>query len=335
MGYFASGYLRLHQLTGQQDFLDKATFCLNYLQENSSDGFSGQAWGNAFDYQSRGMYLPKGVPTVVWTSFIGYAFVDAYELLAKQTYLDTARSACEFILRDLGKRQVTGNSLCISYIPQEQVDIHNANMLAASLLARVFQYTGEPELIEVARKAVKYTVDHQRADGSWYYGEGLRWRWVDGYHTGFVLDGLYWYIKESHDDEYGTRLMDGMDYYRGHLFEGFIPRHYSSHTYPIDIQAVAQAIQTFALIPEKYQGDPAWSEQIALWAHRHMQDPSGCFHFRKHLLMTNKTPFLHWGQSTMLAAIAQLLLRKQAAAKRGTASIETDEAEGERASLAG
>jgi rhamnogalacturonyl hydrolase YesR len=310
MGYFASGYLRLYQLTGRQDCLDKATFCLSDLQENYSQGYAGYAWGNAFDYQSRGNYLPKGVPTVVWTSFIGYAFVDAYDLLSDQTYLDVARSACEFILRDLGTRQVTDRSVCISYVPRDRLEIHNANMLAASLLARVYQHTGEPELVEVARQAVRYTMDHQRADGSWYYGEDLRWRWVDGYHTGFVLDALYWYMQGTGDSQYETHLRRGMDYYRQHLFSGVKPKHYVSQAYPIDIQVVAQAIQTFALVPEMYHGDLAWSEQVARWAIEHMQNPSGYFYFRKHRFMTNKTPCLHWGQSTMLAALALLLRRK-------------------------
>lgn len=320
MGYFASGYLRLHQLTGRQHYLDRATFCLSDLRKNYSQGYAGCAWGNAFDYQSRGNYLPRGIPTVVWTSFIGYAFVDAYKLLSNQAHLDVARSVCDFVLRDLSTRQVTGQSLCISYVPHEHLEIHNSNMLGASLLARVYQHTGEPELIEVARQAVRYTMDHQRADGSWYYGEGLRWRWVDGYHTGFVLDALYWYMQSTGDDQYENHLRRGMDYYRQHLFSGVKPKHYSAHTFPIDIQAVAQAIQTFALIPETYHGDLAWSEQVARWAIEHMQDPSGYFYFRKHRFMTDKTPFLHWGQSTMLAALALLLQRKQAALEQAPAA---------------
>jgi len=320
MGYFASGYLRLYQLTGRQDYLDKAILCLSDLRENYSQGYAGHAWGNAFDYQSRGGYLPQGVPTVVWTSFIGYAFVDAYELLTDPAYLDAARSACEFILRDLEKHQITEQSLCISYLPIQRMEIHNSNMLGASLLARVYRHTDEPELIEIARQAVKYTMDHQRADGSWYYGEGLRWRWVDGYHTGFVLDALYWYTQSSGDNQYETHLRRGMDYYRQYLFSGVKPKHYSTHPYPIDIQVVAQAIQTFALIPETYHGNLDWSEQVARWAIEHMQDPSGYFYFRKHRFMTNKTPCLHWGQSTMLAALALLLQRKRVAAGQAPAA---------------
>lgn len=311
MGYFASGYLSLYQVTREPTYLDKATFCLSELQQNYSEGYAGYAWGNAFDYQSRGNYLPRGVPTVVWTSFIGYAFVDAYELLGDQIYLDVARSACEFILHDLGTRQVTDRSLCISYVPTEQLDIHNSNMLGASLLARVYKHTGESELVNIAKQAVKYTMDHQRENGSWYYGEGLRWHWVDGYHTGFVLDALYWYMRCTGDDQYKEHMRRGMCYYRNQLFDDVKPKHYQEYTYPIDIQSVAQAIQTFALVPEIYQGDIRWSEQVAKWAIEHMQDPSGYFYFRKHRFLMNKTPFLHWGQSTMLAALSLLLTRKK------------------------
>ncbi|MFM8370644.1 MAG: hypothetical protein ACKOBD_18005 [Chloroflexota bacterium] len=310
MGYFASGYLRLYQATCSQSYLKKAIECLTYLQENFSQGYAGYAWGNSFEHQSRGGNFPESLPTIVWTSFIGFSFLDAYELLSDRLYLDVARSSCEFILQDLGRRQVTDRSLCISYVPHQQVDVHNSNMLGASLLARVYQHTKEPKLLEVGSKAVKYTMDCQRADGSWYYGEGVRWHWIDGYHTGFILDALYGYMQATGDEFYKDQLIRGMDYYRNQLSKGIIPKHYSNATYPIDIQAVAQIIQTFSLIPKDLHGDLDWAERIANWAFENMQDASGYFYFRKGRLFTNKTPFLHWGQSTMLAALALLLQRK-------------------------
>jgi hypothetical protein len=244
---------------------------------------------------------------VVWTSFIAQSFVEAYERLGDPAYLEVARGACEFILRGLPRRQVTPRSVCISYVPAQQLEIHNANMLAAALLARVYQHTGEPELAGVARQAVRYTLDHQRADGAWFYGEGLRWRWVDGYHTGFILDSLYWIMRATGDDQYQPALLRGMDFYRRQLFDGPMPKHSSAATYPIDIQAVAQAIQTFALIPAEFRGDTARAEQVAAWAIAHLQAPSGYFYFRRYRWLTSKTVFLHWGQATMLAALSLLL----------------------------
>lgn len=313
MGYCASGYLRLYQATRQVEYLDIAAHCLSHLQCHHSQGYHGYAWGWSFDYQSRGNYLPQGVPSVVWTSFVAHSFVDAFEELGEQKFLDIARSACEFILRDLPRHQFTHDSCCISYVPTLTLEIHNANMLAASVLARVYKHVGESELVDVARQAVRYTLDHQHANGSWYYGEGLRWRWVDGYHTGFVLDSLYWYIKSTGDEQYLDQLVCGMDYYRGSLFQGPVPKHYDYSTYPIDIQSASQAIQTFAFIPEKYHGDPSWAEQVALWTIEHMQDPSGYFYFRKNRMITDRTPFLHWGQATMLAALTLLIPRKRTA----------------------
>jgi hypothetical protein len=122
---------------------------------------------------------------------------------------------------------------------------------------------------------------------------------------------LYSYMKATGDDQYKTHLVRGMDYYREHLADGVIPKHYSNARYPIDIQAVAQIIQTFAFVPSEFHGDVIWADEIARWAIQHMQDSSGYFYFRKGRLFTNETPFLHWGQATMLAALALLLQRKR------------------------
>jgi|SRR5437667_8094764 len=75
MGFLARGFMRLHKTTGDQVWKDKAEFALQWLLENRLPGYSGACWGNHFDYQSRGFYLPKRVPTVVWTSLIGHPAV--------------------------------------------------------------------------------------------------------------------------------------------------------------------------------------------------------------------------------------------------------------------
>jgi hypothetical protein len=311
MGYFASGYLRLFSSTENRVYLEKASSCLSDLRENVSKACSGFAWGWAFDYQSRGHFLRRGVPSIVWTSFIAQAFLDAYEVLGESIYLDVSREVGHAILHDFPRHQIDSRSLCISYIPSVMLEIHNANMLAAAVLAQLYKHTEEKPLLEIARKAVRYTMNHQHRNGSWYYGEGVRWHWVDGYHTGFVLDSLYRYQISTGDLQFEKQLQRGMDFYRQELFDGAIAKHYDNQRFPIDIQSISQAIQTFALIPEAYNGDLFWSEYVALWAIEQMQDPSGFFYFRKGRFTLNKTPFLHWGQSTMLAALAILVQRKR------------------------
>ena len=162
MSYIARGYMRLEEATGDKSYGDKARSALQWLIENQSKGYSGACWGNHFDYQSRGFYLPKGVPTIVWTSHIGHGFLDAYEHFGDEQYLQVAASACQHILRDL-KREPEGDTVCISYIPTGENYIHNANVLGGSLLARTYSYTKNAEkCLSLAKKAMQYTANHQR-----------------------------------------------------------------------------------------------------------------------------------------------------------------------------
>jgi hypothetical protein len=52
------------------------------------------------------------------------------------------------------------------------------------------------------------------------------------------------------------------------------------------------------------------AQTVARWTIANMQDPSGYFYFRKYRFMTNKTATLHWGQATMLHALACLTLEE-------------------------
>jgi len=171
MGFLARGFLRLYRATGDDVWREKAEFALQWLIENQSKGYSGACWGNHFDYQSRGFYLPKGTPTIVWTSLIGHAFLDAFEHLNKDEYLQIARSSCEHILRDI-EAFPYGEAVCISYVPGLDSRVHNANTLGASLVARTFSHTGDKACRDLAERALLYTARCQRPDGSWYSASG-------------------------------------------------------------------------------------------------------------------------------------------------------------------
>jgi hypothetical protein len=46
---------------------------------------------------------------------------------------------------------------------------------------------------------------------------------------------------------------------------------------------------------------------VANWTINHMQDRTGYFYYRRYASgIVNKTPTLHWGQATMLCALAAL-----------------------------
>jgi hypothetical protein len=307
MGFLARGFIRLNKATGEQSWNEKAKTALQWLIEHRSPGYSGACWGNHFDYQSRTFYLPKGVPTVVWTALIGHAFMDGWEHFHEDAYLDIAVSACEHITHDLAAIP-SGDTTCISYIPGENILVHNANTLGASLLARVHAATGNAEYVELARQAITYTANCQRPDGSWFYGEKGNLHWVDNFHTAYVLDCFRHYEQSAGDDRFHDTMMRGYLYWKENFFlSDGTPKYYNFKTLPIDIQCCSQAIDTLVLFRKEDPDNLTLALKVAEWTIAHMQDRSGYFYYRRYSsLLVNKTPTLHWGQATMLCALAGL-----------------------------
>jgi polysaccharide biosynthesis protein VpsJ len=309
MGYLARGYMRLQDATGDKSWGERAESALQWLIENESKGaYSGACWGNHFDYQSRGFYLPKGVPTIVWTSLIGHAFLDGYDHFGNEKYLQVAASACEHISHDLERLSEGEDAFCFSYIPIGINYIHNANTLGGSLLARVFSHTRNEAYLSLAQKALQYTANHQRADASWYYGEGSEVHWVDNFHTAYVLDCFKYYIMATGDDRFQEKLDAGYQYWKNTFFlPNGTPRYYDRKTLPIDIQCSSQAIDTLVFFRDQDPDSVSLALNVANWTIDNMQDPSGYFYYRRYSpIIVNKTPTLHWGQATMLSALSSL-----------------------------
>jgi polysaccharide biosynthesis protein VpsJ len=307
MAFLARGFMRLHEATGNEVWADKAEFALQWLIDNQSIGYSGACWGNHFDYQSRSFYLPKGMPTIVWTSLIGHAFLDGYDHFRRDRYLQIAVSACEHILRDLTTYPYREGT-CISYIPGQNSQVHNANTLGASLLARTYSHTHNGSYRVLAEKAIQYTAYHQRSDASWYYGEKANLHWVDNFHTAYVLDCFKYYGDSTGDHRFDENQRTGYEYWKKTFFllDG-TPRYYDYKTLPIDIQCSSQAIDTLVFFSDRDQESLPLALKVARWTIANMQDRSGYFYYRRYSpWLVNKTPTLHWGQATMMCALAGL-----------------------------
>jgi hypothetical protein len=307
MGFIARGFMRMHEATGETAWRDKAEFTLQWLMEHESPGYTGACWGNHFDYQSRSSYVPKGLPSVVWTSLIGHAFLDAHQYFQKPGALQVAVGACEHILHDLNKFQ-DGEGVCIGYFPGQSLRVHNANTLGGSLLARTYSYTRNEAYRQLAQQAIQYTAQYQRPDASWWYGEATNLHWVDNFHTAYVLDCFKHYSEGTGDTRYDRQLTDGYEYWKKTFFlaDG-TPRYYDYKTLPIDIQCCSQAIDTLVFFQDRDPESVALAAKVAAWTIENMQDRSGYFYYRRYSKwLVNKTPTLHWGQATMLSALAAL-----------------------------
>ncbi|MCC6365708.1 MAG: hypothetical protein IT165_19515 [Bryobacterales bacterium] len=308
MGYMGWGYVKMYALTGLEEYRRRAGFCFDWLIENRSPGYENYCWGNHFSFSTRAGTIPKHTPTIVWSSLIGLAFLEAYEVLGDPKYLAVATSTAEFV-KGLPREQ-TSRGTCLSYVPSMQSSIHNSNMLGAALLARVGAHTQDESALLLAKEAMAYSCARQNADGAWFYGEASKYHWIDNFHTGYNLDCLKRYIDSTGDREFEANLQRGFAYFQRHFFEeSGRPKYYHDKADPIDIQCAAQAIDTLALFSDSSRDSLELAMKVAQWTIGHMQAPDGHFYYRDLGWKTVKTPMLHWGQGTMFKALAHLLAK--------------------------
>ncbi len=267
-------------------------------------GYAGACWGYNFPWQARAFYQPKFSPTVVATTFAVNALLDAYDLTGKSDLLQTARSSCEFVLKDLNRVEDDTGNFCFTYSPTDHTVVFNASLLGSHLLSRVYSYTGESVLIDEAKKSVQYCCDYQRPDGSWTYGSKPYHQWIDSFHTGYNLEAIGMYGAFSGDSSFDKHLQKGLDYYLEQFFDKRgQPRYYSHKLHPIDLNSSAQVIITLSKL-KLLNRNRDLAENVVKWAIDNMWSSKGYFSYQKTSLIRNNIPYMRWTQAWMLYALS-------------------------------
>ena len=307
LGLFLWGYAKLYAVEKKREYLQQMEHILGLLERTKSTGYSGCCWGYNFDWQSRAFYVPKYTPTIVNSSFIGHALLDTYHITGEEKALSMALSIRDFIIKDLN-REEHGGMLCFSYTPLDRYFVHNANLLGASLLVRLASLINDHGIRDIALSSLRYSMHHQREDGSWYYAEKESSHWIDSFHTGFNLQSILYFFEEGLAGGYQEAFDRAAGFYTGQFFlaDG-TPKYYHDRIYPIDIHAPAQAVVILARLGDRYQ---RLAEKVSNWMIVNMQDKEGYFYFQKKPNYTNKIPYMRWGQAWAFHALTDYCLRQ-------------------------
>jgi len=223
---------------------------------------AGRGWGYAFPYTSR-FVSAGGVPNLYVTTAACQALLDRYDLDDDPAALGAALDGCRFILDGLGWIE-HGGSPWLRYWPGSESPVVNVQASGASLLARAARVAGDDRFAGAADRAVEAVLSTQRPDGSWLYSADGRGGFVDGFHTGFTLQGLVEYAAHRTDGlDVADAIGRGLAYFEQHLLTADgLPRGYADGKPGLDGQNVAQCIQTLVLC----DGGPSACERAArLW----------------------------------------------------------------------
>ena len=306
---FALAQLATYRRLKTEEAEQQARNLLGMLLSMRVEGCSGAAWGYNFDWQSRNFFAPRGTPTIVPTAFAARALIEAAREFNDNEYLNTARSVCDFILRDLPRTVDTETELCFSYAPNSNTRIFNASLLAAEVLASVGRQIDDAAFCREAERAARYVVNQQQPDGSWFYGTEPKQQWIDSFHTAYILFSLKRVVEAcALDETFQQALMRGHRYWKETFFlaDGW-PKYYHDDAYPADAHAAASAIVTLLECRDLDETSIIMAQQIASWTSHNLRDAQGFFYYQRRRFYTVRKPYMRWTQAWMLYALARLL----------------------------
>ena len=308
LGLFLSGYCNIYKKNNKKEYLSTMKLLIDKIFSLASKGYSGVCWGYNFDWQSRTFFIPKYTPNVIVSTFVGNALLDVYNINKNRLLLDTARSTCNFILNDLKRSYDKNNNFCFSYSPVDSSKIFNASLLASRFLARVYRHTNEKILFENAKRSIKYCVDKQNPDGSWFYGTDSNQNWIDSFHTAYNLESIYEYQIFSGDTTYNNVYNKGFQYYiRTFFTDKGIPKYFHNSIYPVNIHSVSQLIILLSktnLLDENSE----LLKKVLGWTYKNMWDNKrGYFFYELHKGYKITIPYIRWAQAWMFYALSYLV----------------------------
>lgn len=266
------------------------------------------SFGYNFDWQSRAFFVPQGTPTIVPTAFAAFAFLESYEQFKDEKHLQIAEEIARFIVEDLNRPIETEAEICFSYTPIDKSIIFNASLLAGEVLASVGKLTNNEKYLNFAEKSANFVIGKQHENGSWAYGSKLRHKWVDNFHTAYILLSLFRLQKIIPTIETNDSIKNGLDFWLDNFFlQDGTPKYFDKQTFPIDIHSASAAIVALCELNEFDKRCLPQAEKVAEWTIRNMRDESGFFYYQKTKSRTIKTSFIRWANAWTAYALAKLL----------------------------
>jgi hypothetical protein len=317
LGLFLTGYCNIYkaqQLNAREDLgengeiLNKINYLANLIISLQSKGYSGACWGYNFDWQSKAFFLPRNTPTVVVTSFIVEALLNAYEITGKEKFKAIALSSADFILKDLNRIEKP-NGFMFSYSPLDNQAVYNASLLGSKSLVLINKYCASKKLLTAASLTAQAVCDTQNPDGSFPHSDQVGNKWRDNFHTGFKLESLSLYQKYCNDNKFSEYVEKGFKYWIENFFDHKTGRalYYDKDGSLVDLHCAGQAISTFYKL-HKLNEYSILTKKIVKWTIENMQAKDGSFYFQKDGNRTNKIRYMRWPNAWMFYGLSYFFL---------------------------
>jgi hypothetical protein len=170
---------------------------------------------------------------------------------------------------------------------------------------------GDRTYRSLADDAIDHTLRSQLPDGSWPYGESSHHRWIDGFHTGYVLEALQLCRRLLGRHDLTSAITRGTEFYLRSFLrsDGVIP-YYADGGGPLDVNNFAQMVVTLECV----KPTPDWialADRTLAAAIRELWRPEReAFVYQRRGRHINRISYPRWTQIWMMYALGLRLAQQ-------------------------
>jgi len=312
--HYAMGFAFLSQALGEKKYYERAVHFLEVLDETRCSGYEHYCWGYPFNWETVRGTIKKGTPLITTVPYIYEAFSQVYEIYNDQKWRQIMQSIAQHAFQDYQDFETSPAASTCSYTPEldDPGRVINASAYRAFLLMRAALDFSEERYRQLAERNLRFVLESQNADGSWYYAMDGKRDFIDHFHTCFVLKALTKIEKLTGDAQCTMAIERGVKYYVRNLFdETGLPKPFARAPrltiYRRELYDYAECINLATLLKERFPEldmslATVLEDLLTRW-----QKPDGSFRSRQLLLGWDNVPMHRWAQAQLFRSFCFLL----------------------------
>lgn len=221
------------------------------------------------------------------TCYAGKCFLRAYEITKEPLFKKYAESVGHYFINEADKELLKENELYFNYVPGMKSIIYNSSAEISAFLIQLAQVIHYDEFYNTGINGLRFIVKNQNIDGSWFYGEKKAHRYIDNFHTTYILISLFEALKFNNDDKIIKSLNAGLDFYETNLFKRIDkdvlrPVHFVSGEIPlnsniiqkVDLRDAASSIILFSKMKKLRPYYDIYAKEVLYWTFKNMKSGS-------------------------------------------------------------
>jgi hypothetical protein len=314
--HYAMGFAFLSRALDEAAHYRRAVHFLEVLEATRAPAYERHAWGYPFDWETRNGTLKADTPFITTLPYAYEAFRDVYAIDKDDRWRRVMRSIADHALLDYRDMPMASGAASCAYspAPDDPAGVINASAYRAGLLTMAGIDFSEPRYTETAERNVRFVLEAQNTDGSWYYSIDGQRDFVDHFHTCFVLKGLAKVEALTGHRGCTEAIERGVDYYVRHLFdERRLPKPFSRAprltVYRQELYDYAECVNLATLLRGRFAELDAILSAVVHDLMTRWRKPDGSFRSRRLFFGWDNVPMHRWAQSQAFRSLAFLLHR--------------------------